>query len=93
MSEQMIEQWLNQAASTEQTSYVFMFLFWLCIVFYFQHKSKPVGRIYLSMWLMQEIICELLSSLGWNSTTPAMCKEYSCFLILIIRKETLGLND
>ena len=93
MSQQMTEPWLNQAASVEHTSYVFMFLFWLCIVFYFHHKSKPVGRISLSINVINAIICELLSSLGWNSTTPAICKEYSCFLVLIIRIETLELND
>ena len=90
VSKWMAELWLMHAASGEQPSYVFMFPFIIVFSLLFRNinQSPSGGLLFQSMWLMQEIVCELPSSLGGNSNTPTMCKEHSCFLILTIRKET-----
>lgn len=69
---------------------VFLFMILFSLLFPNIKQSPSEGFLYRSMWLMQEIVCELPSSLGWNSNATAMCKEHSYFLILIIRKEILN---
>lgn len=72
----MAELQLIHTASGKQLSRVYASIHGCACSLISKHKSEPYrGFPYQSMWLKQEIVCELPTSPRWHSNPPAMGKN------------------